>query len=302
MACDVVKCGRREKQAMTDRTPGRRRAEPARATAVQAGERGIEQTFGRAVAVLDALAQASTGGLRFTDLMLATGFSKATLHRLLGGLVAFGFVDLEQPGGRYFPGYRLGAWAGAAGNRHGFAERAAPIVAALSERVRDTAYLSLRVGEMAVCLVLREGTAAIRALPLSPGDHSALGVGSASVAILAAIDDPQEVERVLAAPAHAAYRRRRGVSLEHVRRHLARTRQLGYSLVDDLNPDMTGMGMAVRDDAGRPMAAVSVATIHSRLQDSARREEVRAALGDAVARLQALLRQAPVAHRSQPAN
>jgi DNA-binding IclR family transcriptional regulator len=257
---------------------------------IAAGERGIEQTFGRAAALFDALAGAHLSGLRFTDLMNQTGFSRATLHRLISGLEAHGFVEVEKPGGRYFLGLQLGAWAAAARNRFGIAERAAPIVQALSERLNDTAYLSVRSGEMAMCLVLQEGAALIRALPLREGDHSALGVGSASAAILAFLGEPAEIDRILACPSHVAYCRRRSVPEEHIRRHIARTRRLGYSFVDDLNPDMTGMGMPIRDAAGRGVAAVSIATIHSRLKAPGRREAVLAELRRAAAELEPLFR------------
>jgi DNA-binding IclR family transcriptional regulator len=258
-----------------------------------AGDRGIEQSFGRAAALLTALAQAQRTGLRFTDLMNQTGFSKATLHRLLAALNQHGFVEIEQPGGRYFLGFQLGAWAAAVNSRHGLWERTAPIVRELSASVKETAYLSLRVREMAVCLVLQEGTAAIRALPLNQGDRSALGVGSAAAAILGAIDDDDEIRRILAAPDHQAYCARRQVSEEHIRKHLARTRKLGYAFVDDLNPDMIGIALALRGGAGQPLAALSVAAIHSRLRDTERRQAVLAEMRKAAAQLETLLSQIP---------
>src|SRR5690606_7732909 len=92
-----------------------------------AGERGTDQNFLRASVVLDTLVRSQHEGLRFIDLLAQTGYSRATLHRLLSGLVNHGFVDLEQPGARYHPGFRLGLWAAAARNRHGFAQRIDPI-------------------------------------------------------------------------------------------------------------------------------------------------------------------------------
>ena len=258
------------------------------------GDRGIEQSFGRAAVLLNVLAQSQRSGLRFTDIMNQTGFSKATLHRLLAALSMHGFVEVEQRGGRYFLGFQLGAWASAVNSRYGLRERTAPIVCALSERVQDTVYLSLRVREMAVCLVLQEGTAAIRALPLHQGDRSALGVGSAAAAILAAIDDETEIDRVLATPAHTAYCEMRKVTHEHIRRHLARTRKLGYAFVDDLNPDMIGMALALRGAGGQAVAALSVAAIHSRLRDIRRRDSVLGEMRQAAAQLETILSQVPL--------
>ncbi|RTZ48215.1 IclR family transcriptional regulator [Candidimonas sp. SYP-B2681] len=248
-----------------------------------AGDRGTDQTFHRTSIVLNLLAKVADEGLRFTDLQEQTGFSKATLHRLLAGLVNHGFVDFEQPGSRYYPGFCLGLWASAARNRYGFAQRIAPIIRALSEQVEDTAYLSIKDKEMAVCVVLHEGTGAVRALPLSPGDRSALGVGSAASAILATIQDEQEIEAILASPTHIAYCERRGIGRDHICKHLQRTRELGYSYIDDLNPDMTGIAMALNKAAGSPIAAISVATVHSKIEDLRRREHILTKLRDAVA-------------------
>lgn len=258
---------------------------------VFAGDRGIEQSFGRAAVLLNVLAQSQRNGLRFTDLMNQTGFSKATLHRLLAALSVHGFVEVEQAGGRYFLGFQLGAWASAVNSRYGLWERTAPIVRDLSDRVQDTAYLSLRVREMAVCLVLQEGTAAIRALPLNQGDQSALGVGSAAAAILAAIEDEEEIRRILAAPTHAAYCARRKVTHDHIHHHIARTRKLGYAFVDDLNPDMIGMALALRGGGGQPLAALSVAAIHSRLRDARRRDAVLTEMRQAALQLETIFRQ-----------
>ncbi len=254
---------------------------------IAAGERGTDQTFQRTSIVLDLLAKGSEKGLRFTDLKEQAGFSKATLHRLLTGLVNHGFVDLE--GSRYFPGFRLSLWSTAARNRHGFAQRIEPIIRQLSEEVEDTAYLSIRLKEMAVCVALHEGTGAVRALPLSPGDHSALGVGSAAAAILATVEDEQEIEAILGSPAHIAYCDRRGIGRDHIRKHLQRTRELGYAFVDDLNPHMTGIAVSLNHAPGSPVAAISVATVHSKMEDPARRDYLLARLRSAVEKANVLL-------------
>jgi len=259
----------------------------------RAGKRGTDQTFYRTAVVLGLLAGAANEGLRFTDLQRQTRFSKATLHRLLAGLEEHGFIDLEQPGSRYFPGFRLGLWAAAARNRHGLAQLLGPIVRELSERVQDTAYLSIRANDMAVCVALHEGTGAVRALPLSPGDLSALGVGSAAAAILSTVQSEEEITSILAAPDHRAYCHRRGVSHEHIRKHLERTRELGYAYVDDLNPDMTGIAMALRTRPGSPSAAISVATIHSKVQDVQRRQSIIESLREAANKANALIAQLP---------
>jgi DNA-binding IclR family transcriptional regulator len=234
-------------------------------TLVAAGDRGVEQTFGRTRAVLDALTEARNHGLRFTDLVRITGFSKATVHRLLAGLAQHDFIEAGSDG-RYFLGYRLASWGAAARDRHSMVERATPVLRALAERSGDTAYLSIRIGPMAFCVARQEGTFPIRALPLTPGDWNALGVGSGSLALLAFLPTAAEIDRVLADPENIRARGRRNVS-EQTIRHLARSaRESGYVLADGLTPGMTGLALPVLSRAGRIIAAVSIATTSERLR------------------------------------
>src|SRR5688572_11923839 len=78
---------------------------------------GLHQSISRPTAVLEALATASSAGLRMTDVMRATGLGKATVHRLLAGLVAHGLVDQDQETARFFLGTRILSWAVTAGDR-----------------------------------------------------------------------------------------------------------------------------------------------------------------------------------------
>jgi DNA-binding IclR family transcriptional regulator len=232
--------------------------------AVAVGDRGVEQTFGRASAVLDVLAEARDRGLRFTDIVQATGFSKATVHRLLAGLTAHDFVEAGEEG-RFFLGYRLAAWGGAARDRHGIVERTVPVLRTLAERTGDTVYLSVRVGALSLCVARQEGTFPIRALPLKPGDLNALGVGSGSLGLLAFLGSDEEIDRVLADPENIQARQRRGVDEDTIRRHVAAARESGYVLAGGLTPGMSGLSLPVLSRNGRPLAAVSIATTSDRL-------------------------------------
>jgi DNA-binding IclR family transcriptional regulator len=235
----------------------------AHTPAVPPGDRGVEQTFGRARAVLDALAEARGRGLRFTDILRNTGFSKATVHRLLAGLMQHDFVDAGADG-RYFLGFRLATLGAAARDRHSLVERTTPALRTLAERSGDTAYLSIRVGVMSLCVGRQEGPFPIRALPLAPGDCNALGVGSGSLALLAFLP-LAEIDRILADPENIGARERRKVSERMVRDLIQSARSRGYVLADGLTPGMTGLALPILSRAGRIVAAVSVATTSERL-------------------------------------
>ena len=225
---------------------------PQQGTAgVTPGERGLEQSFGRATAILDALAAAGGTGLRFIDLVRRSGLSQTTVHRMVAALVAHGFVEQEGAGARYLLGMRLAGWAFAAGNRFGLAEVARPIMHALCDATEDTVYLTLRSGDMAICVARIEGSYPVRALVVQPGDRRVLGLGAGSVALLAFLQDPMEIERLLALPEQQAGRAARGVAEPRVRQWIEASRRDGYTFVNDLVPGTSGIGLPIFGPAGR---------------------------------------------------
>jgi DNA-binding IclR family transcriptional regulator len=227
-------------------------------------EKGLHQNIGRATMVLTALAANSAEGLRLTDVVNATSLGKATVHRVLSGLVAHGLVDQEKSTGRFYLSLKLIGWAMAAGDRFGLARLAGPALVRLSQRTQDTIYLSLRSGDEAICIERREGSFPIKTLTLRVGDRRPLGVGAGSLAMLAFLPD-EEVERVLAS--QAAEMPRYGMDEMTLRDMITRSRELGYTLNDErLIQGMSAVGLPIRRPNGQPFAAISVAAISSRLQ------------------------------------
>src|SRR5690606_15345051 len=121
--------------------------------------------------------------------------------------------------------------------------------------------------------------------------RSALGVGSASAAIVGAMTDEEEIDEIVATPAHIAYCARRKESQEHIRRHIARPREQCYARVDDLNPAMSSLGGPGCDHEGKAVAALSVATIHTRMRDPGSREAILREVREAASMLESLFRQ-----------
>ena len=227
-------------------------------------EKGLYQNIGRATMVLTALAANSAEGLRLTDVVNATSLGKATVHRVLSGLVAHGLVDQDKASGRFFLSLKLIGWAMAAGDRFGLARLAAPALARLAKRTEDTIYLSLRSGDEAICIERREGSFPIKTLTLRVGDRRPLGVGAGSLAMLAFLPD-EEVEQVIAA--QGAEQARFGIDEMTMRDMIATARRLGYTLNDErLIPGMSAVGVPIRRPNGQPFAALSVAAVSTRLQ------------------------------------
>jgi DNA-binding IclR family transcriptional regulator len=255
------------------------------------GERGLEQSFGRAATILGALSESGTAGMRFVDIVRATGLSQTTAHRLVAALAEHGFIEHDDRGGRYFLGMRLAGWAFAAANRFGLAEVAHPVMHRLCEATEDTVYLTLRSGDMAICVSRIEGSYPIRALVVKPGDRRVLGLGAGSVALLAFLSDEAEIERLLTLPEQQAGRAQRGVDEPRVRQWISRSRRDGYTFVQDLVPGTSGIGVPIFGPSRDPIAALSLAAISSRLTEPRLREvlhQVQAATAEIEAKVRPL--------------
>jgi DNA-binding IclR family transcriptional regulator len=118
---------------------------------------------------------------------------------------------------------------------------------------------------MAICVSRIEGAFPVRALVVKPGDRRVLGLGAGSVALLAFLRDRAEIERLLALPEQQAGRAARGVAEARVRQWIEASRRDGYTLVHDLVPGTSGIGLPILGPAGDPVAALSLAAIPSRL-------------------------------------
>lgn len=225
--------------------------------------KGAHQNVARAAWVLSILSDAGPFGLRMTDVIEQSGLGVATVHRLLNGLVAHGFVDHDDDKNRYFLGLQMITWAAKATERYGLAPFVDESLQNLVSQTEDTVYLSLISGHEAVCIDRREGAYPIRTLTLRVGDRRPLGVGAGSMALLAFQSD-EVITSVL--KRYADDRKAFGISTAYVKQAAAETRKRGYDLIrEKLIAGMSGVGVPIRQQSGVAVAALSVAAITSRL-------------------------------------
>ena len=220
------------------------------------------KTIGRAATVLKALAAGPGDGSRLTDIAAATGLGKATVHRLLGALAEVGFVDYDDQEKRYRLGYALFALGASARTFH-VVDLARPCLVRLAAETGDTVYLSVRDGDEAICVDRRTGSFPIRTLTLDVGDRRPLGIGAGALALLA-FENEAEIARVMRANAHA---RRNYAAFDDATLHtlITQARAQGYAFNDgNIVSAMSAIGVPVMDDAGRVLAALSIAAIRER--------------------------------------
>ncbi|MCO5066653.1 MAG: IclR family transcriptional regulator [Rhizobiaceae bacterium] len=223
------------------------------------------QSVRRASAVLDVVAKHGEKGCRLYDVVRQTDLGRATAHRFLKALQEVSLIDYDPERQTYYPGFRLITLANAASNRFGIARRLAPAMLRVAEKTGDTVYLSIRMGDDAVCIAREEGTYPIKTLSLQPGDRRPLGVGAGSLALLAFLPD-EDVESILAASGDRMAKF--GFDAASIREMVAQARRQGYAL----NPGriikgMSAIGVPVFKVGSTTVAALSVAAITDRMSE-----------------------------------
>jgi len=231
------------------------------------------RTAGRLANVLQALSDPSVDGMRFSDVAATTGYGKATTHRLLSALTEIGFT-YQDPISRH---YRLGGKLALLGERameQSLQRRAGVVLRRLAARTEDTVYLSIREGGTALCIGREIGAFPIHTLTLNIGDRRPLGVGSGSLALLAALPDVH-IARIIDRNRDwlARYPGFDGCALQEM---IADTRQRGYAFNHGrLIKGMSAIAIPVSDRDKQPSAALAVAAINGRMHEDRRRDLLR---------------------------
>jgi DNA-binding IclR family transcriptional regulator len=258
------------------------------------------QSSERVIALLKLVAGQSTTGIGLAELVEATGLNRPTARRLLLALIRGGLVEQDARSRRYHLGpesYVLGTLAA---DRFGIHRLAMDGLARLAQASGDSAFLCVRREMFTVCLHREEGSFPIRTHVLAAGMRHPLGVGGAGLALLAALPDA-EVEAALEGNAGLLATNYPQHTSERLWALVADCRARGFAI----NPGLVvshswGMGLAVRDAAGEPVAALSLAAIESRLGPD-RQPELAALLREEVARLEAKLKNAGKLRAERPA-
>jgi DNA-binding IclR family transcriptional regulator len=124
-------------------------------------------------------------------------------------------------------------------------------------------------GTEAICIDRIEGSYPIKALTLNVGDRRPLGVGAGSLALLAFLPD-HEIEQIVESnmPRLAAFPNYNASLLFEM---VEATRRQGHSLNDGhVLSEMFAVGVPVMGRNQRPVAALSIAAIHGRIQGERR--------------------------------
>lgn len=230
---------------------------------------GLNQGVERVAAILRSLGKMHKSGARLTDVADETGLSKPTVHRLLTGLSKVGLIEQDNAKGLFYLSFEMFVLGSAAANRYGLVDIARGHMARLESRTKDTVFLSVISGADAICVHRIEGSFPIKVLTLSVGDRRPLGVGAGSLALLSFQSD-DEIDRIIDRNRKrlSAYA---GFSPRQLKEMITTTRKNGYSFNEGrIISEMYAVGVPIRTREGRPVAAISLAAITSRMTEDRR--------------------------------
>lgn len=240
-----------------------------RTSALERQARGVggTQSIQRSIDVLRAIAgSADDRGVRILDLCETLGLERPTMHRILSCLEHNGMIARGPSPRRYVLGPTVMHLGLAATRHYDIRDVCAPSLMRLADRTGDTVFLTVRSGSEGITCARYEGHFPIKALALGVGASRPLAVGAGGMAILATLPNADR-ERVLQA------------SADRWPRFMDLSRQKLDVLLDEagLNghvinrghvmPEVTAIGMAIRNRSGVAVGAISVAAILSRMSE-----------------------------------
>lgn len=229
------------------------------------------QAIHRAFSLLRAVAGHAAEGARLADLATTTGLNVTTAHRILQALVQEGLVVREPKARRYLLQPEYFRLADAA-SQIDLQARLRPVLVKAAERFGESVYLSVRSGDEVLCIDRVTGEAPIRVVPFDIGSRRPLGIGAAGIALIAT-ETPERAAAIMQshAQAYATY----GLDVAAIACMVDACRRHGFSY----NPGrfirgVSGVGIAVQDDAGRVVAAINVTAISPHLAKEAQRRRI----------------------------
>jgi DNA-binding IclR family transcriptional regulator len=247
------------------------------------------QTIRRAIRALKLIAAHPAPGIRLVDFAAQMELERPTAHRVLKALVAEGMLTQHAKSRRYSLGSLVFELGIAAAHQFNLYDICQPVLTALAEQTGDTSFLFVRSGTDAICIARVQGTYPIQTPAVPVGSRQPLGVNAGGLALLSALPR-NEVEEILdtIAPRLSVYG---NLDTEQLFDLWMRARQAGYALIGNRAvPGVTAMGLPVMSETGLPIAAITIAAIHSRMAET-RTIEIFPLLKNAAQEMARLLRQ-----------
>lgn len=234
------------------------------------------QVIQRVALLLRLLTANHRQGLRLVELAALSGIERSTAHRMLQGLIAERMAVQDHASKLYRLGPAMYEMGLAAAPDSPLRDVCHLHLSAIAQRTGDTVFLTVRSGFDGVCVDRAEGAYPVKVFVLDVGRRRPLQIGGSGLAICSAMPD-DELRRIDEANAARLAEHYPAHVPTEFRRLLLQARRQGYAVKDVLEVEgVRSVGVPIRDAAGRAIAAVSVATLASRLKPERAAEVARA--------------------------
>lgn len=241
------------------------------------------QSLSRGIKLMRVIASRPGFGWRLSDLAVACGQDRATVHRMLACMVEQRLVAQRASDRHYLPGPLMFELGFALPDRARFQRLAETQARAFARRMGGVALFLLRSGNEYVCTV-RAGSLPLTGLMVEEGTRRPLFTSVGGVAILQTL--PQaEAHRILQDNVAQEVARRGDGRLAALQRMRERSDQHGFGVnLGDVVPGIHAFAMPVPDSLGQAFAALCL-TGTAELYAESRLEELRRVLTDAASLL-----------------
>lgn len=223
----------------------------------------ITGSIPRAARIMDVLSEA-TQALPLAEIVARSGFTKTTTFRVLMALQDARFVAQDPISKNYILGQKLVNMARIA-RRADIATLAKPNCKRLAKLSKDTVFLSIPEGALAVCILRKTGSFPVRTLTLDQGDVRPLGVGAGSLALFCAMDDARR--RAVCRINHR-WLKEYGTSEKELADFCADFKETGYAMHrGQVIAGTSGISVPIILTDGTLIGAIAIGAIDARMTD-----------------------------------
>ncbi len=232
------------------------------------------QSIERTISLLRELATFGSRGAKVSELAARVELEYPTAHRIVRCLVAQRMIEKSKDRGRYSLGplvYELGL---SVPQRMNLREKCENSTTRLAEITGDTVFLNVRSGYDVLCIDRKEGTFPIKTLIFEIGNRRPLGIGAGGIALLMHIDDDDLMQMI-----NFNTQRLKAfgyITPKNVLARVRRAREQGYVFTEDIViRGVSAVSIPFGGHHGLPWAAISIASVPSRMPPSRQMELVK---------------------------
>ncbi len=215
-----------------------------------AGAKAVE----RLISILTVLAEEGRP-LGVAEVAEGADLPQATVHRLLGGLVATGWVDKDRPTSRYRLGHSMLGPAAVALGQAPLIERAQPLLNRMAEIAGGNVLVAVLVGRNVVFLAI--GSASQETATLRPGSNRPAHCSAAGKVLLAFLS-PQERRRIFRGREQLRqFTPNTIATFDDLEKHLEEVRRNGYAMdLGEFREYQRSVAVPVHGAGGQVIAAM----------------------------------------------